>query len=193
MSNDVDTHDLSGDVLIPNGDKRASDPGFVEIQRSYDGQHDEREDEVIELPLRPQLPSEQDRMRDADGGLRATRNGVSVIDQPLDDHLCRERRYDKIDPADPQRWQTDHDPHESGHGASGRDGHPERGVQRHDQVGRGVGPDGHEGALSYRDLPGFADENVESDRPDNRDQRQICDGEPVVRRNDGNDEQRHAQ
>ena len=188
----VHADDARGDVLVADGDEGAADAGAEEVRGEERRGTRQRDAEPIEAEVRVQPLPEQPRGRDDDRFDPSGECGP-MRDDPFDDLLGGERGDRQVEPLEPQRGEAEEYAHRRGREAGGHDAHAPGQAQPQREERGGVRPDGHEGALAQRDLPGVADEDVQPQRADRGDRDLVREVEPVGRREEREDEERRRE
>ena len=183
---------LRRDIAIANGDEGAPDTRAQEIARPPHGQRGDRHGDPVDRARRHECAAEEARRLDRQSARAA--GDRSPIEE---DRLQNEGRGDcgqrEIETFHTQARNAEHRPDGRGHKAAGRNGQPERQREMIRQIGRSVGADAHEGRMAETDKTGKSRENHQSHRRDDVDRDEAGEELPVIRGNEGKQDQREGE
>ncbi len=194
----VDPDRSRADLGIADGGEHASIFRALEPPHEQQGQREHGEAEIEVAGLVSEDEAADGGGWNAGNAVHALRDLAPVEEDQAHDLAEAERGEREVMPFQPQRRNAEHQAGEPGGHARRDEGRPEQrtaaagGDQR-----RGVGADAEQRRVAKRDLAGIAEHDIEADREQREDQREIDEAQRIVAVDDerdagGSDEQDHC-
>ena len=137
--------------------------------------------QIVEAAVVRQREEAERRRRNAADAVHAVRHLAPVEEDVPHDLAEAERGERQVVALEPQGRDPDQETEQSGHDAGGDEARPEQEpAAAGGGQGGGVGADAEEGGMAERDLSGVSQDDVEADREQREDERQVDQPQDVV-------------